>query len=182
MSFNPIVAWHEEHVYFGQLLGLLRRELDVVHSGGRPNYPLVQDVISYLREYADEFHHPREDEAFARLARSCPDLNLTLARLQQEHRVIADAGEKLVELIDTVLADEVVPRSALETALATYLVYYGNHIAKEEEDVLARAAKALTPVDWVAVKAAAPAGSDPVFGRKPEERYRELRRQIALEA
>lgn len=182
MSFDPIAAWREEHVYFGQLLGLLRRELDVVHAGGRPNYPLIQDVIGYLREYADEFHHPREDEAFARLARSCPDMALTLARLQQEHRVIADAGEKLVGLVDAVLGDEIVPRSDLETALCTYLVYYGNHIAKEEEDVLTRAAGALTPDDWVAVKAAAPAASDPVFGRKPEERYRELRRQIALQA
>ena len=67
-------------------------------------------------------------------------------------------------------------------ALATYLVYYGNHIAKEEEEVLTRAAKVLTEEDWKAVKDAAPAGRDPVFGDKPEERYKELRRQIAREA
>ena len=67
-------------------------------------------------------------------------------------------------------------------AAAAYLVYYSNHIAKEEEDVLARAAKELTPEDWKAVKAAAPGALDPVFGDKPEERYKELRRQIALDA
>jgi len=61
-------------------------------------------------------------------------------------------------------------------------VYYSNHIAKEEEDVLKRAAKALTPVDWKAVKDAAPEGRDPVFGDRPEARYKELRRQIALDA
>jgi hypothetical protein len=32
------------------------------------------------------------------------------------------------------------------------------------------------------VKAAAPAGKDPLFGKETHERYRELRRQIALEA
>ena len=37
-TINPIAAWHDEHVYFNQLLQLLRRELDVFHGGGRPNY------------------------------------------------------------------------------------------------------------------------------------------------
>lgn len=179
---DPVAVWHTEHVYFGQLLALLRRELDVFHRGDRPNYELMQDVISYLRDYTDQYHHPREDEAFARLARRCPDLELSLVRLHQEHRVIAHAGQQLLEQINCILEGAIVPRAAVEAALATYLVYYGNHIAKEEEEVLTRAAKVLTSEDWQAVKAAAPAGRDPLFGNNPEERYRELRRQIALEA
>jgi hemerythrin-like domain-containing protein len=67
-------------------------------------------------------------------------------------------------------------------AAATYLVYYGNHIAKEEEDFISRAAQSLTPEDWEAVRSAAPAGHDPLFGDRPEARYQELRRQIAREA
>jgi hemerythrin-like domain-containing protein len=178
---DPIVAWHEEHVYFHRLLKLLRRELDVFHSGERPNYELMLDALAYLRDYADQYHHPREDEAFERLARRCPDMELALMRLHQEHRVIAQAGETLLRLIDSALEDVVVPRPEIEMALATYLVYYGNHIAREEEDVLPRAAKELAPADWSAVKNAAPAGRDPAFGESPVERYRELRRQIALE-
>jgi hemerythrin-like domain-containing protein len=61
-------------------------------------------------------------------------------------------------------------------------VYYGNHIAREEEDVLTRAAQVLTPEDWEAVRTAVPPVHDPLFGDHPEERYRELRRQIASEA
>ena len=45
-----------------------------------------------------------------------------------------------------------------------------------------RAAKTLTAEDWDAVRNAVPTGRDPLFGGDPEERYRELRRQIALEA
>ena len=44
------------------------------------------------------------------------------------------------------------------------------------------AAKELTPQDWEAVGAAPPSARDPLFDAEPEERYRELRRQIALEA
>jgi len=180
-KIDPIAAWHEEHVYFGHLLRLLRKELDVFHAGGRPNYQLMQDIITYLRDYSDQYHHPREDEAFERLARRCPDMALPLARLRQEHRVIAHAGESLLQQIDSILGGAMLPRAEVEMTLATYLVYYGNHIAKEEEDVLARAAKELTPADWQAVKDAAPAGRDPVFGDKPDERYKELRRQIVLD-
>jgi hemerythrin-like domain-containing protein len=179
---DPIAAWHAEHVYFNRLLDLLHREADVIHTGEQPNYQLMLDIISYLREYSDRYHHPREDEAFARLAKRCPDMKPALARLTQEHRVIAQAGETLLGQLNAVLAGVVIRTEDLEVAAATYLVYYGNHIAREEEDVLARGARELTPEDWEAVRTVVPAGHDPLFGDHPEERYRELRRQIALES
>jgi len=177
-----IAAWHTEHVYFNRLLHLLQKQVDMFHTGALPNYELMLDIISYLRDYSDQFHHPREDVAFSRLAKRCPDMELVLDRLGQEHRVIAHAGQKLLEYLRAILGGAIVSRAEVEVAAATYLVYYGNHIAKEEEDVLARAAKELTPADWEAVRSAVPPGRDPLFGGATEERYRELRRQIALEA
>jgi len=150
----PISAWHADHVYFNELLGRLRAELDVFHRGERPDYEGMCEIVTYLREYGDAVHHPREGVAFARLARHCPDMELALARLEQEHRVIAQAGQRLLEQIEAILGGAIVPRGELESALATYLVYYGNHIAKEEEDVLTRAAGFLTAEDWDAVKRA----------------------------
>jgi hemerythrin-like domain-containing protein len=179
---DPVAAWRTEHAYFRQLLTLLQRQLDLFHRGGEPNYELIQDIVSYLREYSDRFHHPREDVAFERLARRCPDLELVLARLEQEHRVIARAGEELLGHLRAALGGAVIPRAAVEIAAATYLVYYGNHIAKEEEDVLPRAAAVLGAEDWAAVRAAVPPGPDPLFGNAPEERFRALRRQIARAA
>lgn len=179
---DAIRAWHDEHAYFRRLLALLQKELDVFHGGERPNYELMLDIVSYLREYSDKVHHPREDVAFARLAQKAPELELPLERLKQEHRVIANAGEALKELLAEILDDAVVPRADVEMAAATYLVYYDNHIAKEETDVIARAARTLGPEDWSAVRDAVPSVKDPLFGEAPEERYRKLRRQIALEA
>ena len=96
--------------------------------------------------------------------------------------VIANAGEALRDQLQAILDGAIVPRAAVEVAAATYLVYYGNHIAREEEDVLVRAAKELTGDDWEAVRSAVTPARDPLFDAEPEERYRELRRQIALEA
>jgi len=179
---DPIAAWHAEHLYFVRLLAMLHKQVDVFHTGEQPNYELMLDIVSYLRDYSDRVHHPREDVAFMRLAKYRPDLALVLERLGQEHRVIAQAGETLRRLLQAIIGGAVIPRAEVETAAATYLVYYGNHIAKEEEDILSRAAQALTKEDWDEVRSAVPAVNDPLLHGGPAERYRELRRQIALEA
>jgi hemerythrin-like domain-containing protein len=174
-------AWHTEHMYFGRLLERLRRELDLFAVGERPNYALMLDILTYLGEYCDRVHHPREDVAFACLARRFPDLQLPLARLQQEHRVIAHAGETLRGQIAAIVDGAMVPRAEVEAAAATYLVYCRSHIEHEEREILDRAEAALSDEDWEAVRTAAPHGEDPLFGAAPHERFRQLRREISLE-
>jgi len=176
---SPADAWHAEHAYFARLLRLLHSEVDVFHAGERPNYELMLDIISYLRDFTDRFHHPREDVAFARMAKRNPGLELYVARLRQEHSVLAQAGETLRGLLTAVLDGAVVERAEVEMAAAMYLVYYGNHIAREEEDIVEQAARLLSAEDWEAVRAAVPPQRDPLFGEAPDERYRALRERIA---
>lgn len=178
---NPVAAWHEEHDYFKRLLQLLQEEADTLHEGGSPNYELMLDILSYLREYGDAVHHPREDEVCRRLVQRDPGQRAKVARLHQEHRVIAEAGETLRTLLEEAVADAMVSRSQIETAAATYIVYYGNHIDREEKEVLPAAGKALTEADWMAAKAAAVAAPDPMKGNGGD-RFRALRRRIAAEA
>jgi hemerythrin-like domain-containing protein len=179
---GPVALWHTEHVYFRRLLELLQAELDAFHRGERPNYEMMLDIVAYLREYSDAFHHPREDVAFQRLAQRCPDLRLELARLSQEHGVIARAGEALRQQLEAILGGAFVPRAEVEVAAATYLVYYGNHLAKEDELVLERASRLLTDEDWQAVREAALSAPDPLFGETPAQRYQALRRHIGTRA
>lgn len=177
----PVKTWHMEHVYFRRLLQRLQKEVDVFAAGERPNYELMLDIITYLTQFTDAVHHRREDVAFERLVRRLPEMQLPIARLQQEHRVIAHAGETLRQLLASVLDGSVLRRAEVETAAATYLVYYGSHIAKEEEDILTRAAAELTREDWDAVRQAVPQADDPLFGHEPNARFRQLRRQIDLQ-
>lgn len=179
---DPTRAWHDEHMYFNRMLGLLSKEVDVLATGETPNYGLMLDILSYLRDYSDQVHHPREDEVFRRLAKLRPDRELPVARLRQEHRVIAAAGEALRQLLENAVADAMVSRAQIEIAAATFLVYYGNHIQREEEDILPLAAKVLAEADWAAAKNVVPAVQDPVFGANPAQRFSELRRRIAAEA
>jgi hemerythrin-like domain-containing protein len=179
---DPISGWHEEHARFSQLLDLLQRETDAIHRGDAPNYELMADVVYYLRHFGDSVHHPREDVAFRRLVRLQPSLELKVNRLHQEHRVIAVAGEELLKLLDGALDDVMVPRAELEAAAMTYLVYYRQHLAAEEREILPLAARLLTADDWAAASAGAASLQDPLFGGAVSARFRELRRQIDREA
>jgi hemerythrin-like domain-containing protein len=177
---NPTTHWHAEHSNFAKLLDVLDRQLALFHAGENPNYELMLDVVSYLRHFPDRQHHPREDVAFARLAARDPTTQVKVNRLLQEHRVLAKAGDDLLGLLNQAADEAIIARAEVEAAAATYLIYYRHHIASEERDILPRAAELLTPEDWSAVAAAVPPGHDPLFGDQSEERYRELRRLIAL--
>jgi hemerythrin-like domain-containing protein len=175
---DALTAWHAEHERFAKLLDFLAREMAVFASGDEPDYLLMRDVVEYLHHYGDRFHHPREDVAFARLVARDPRLELAVNRLLQEHRVIAAAGEALLECLQGILNDVVIERHAVEAAAATYLLYYRHHLATEESDILPRAAQRLTPDDWAAVASAVPAVPDPLAGENGGAQYRALRAQI----
>lgn len=179
---DSIVLWQAEHRHFARLLDLLERQVEAFHDDNEPNFELMLDLVSYLRYFPDRYHHAREDVAFARLAERDPKMKPVVDRLLQEHRVIAAAGTELLKYLQQVVDDVVVERAKVEAAAATYLVYYRRHLALEDRDIVPRAEQLLTAQDWEAVVAAVPHGADPLFGEDFEPRYRELRRQIALEA
>ena len=177
-----ISVWHGEHARFTRLLDFLEQQMTVFHAGLHPNYELMRDVVYSLRHYADRFHHPREDVAFARLVRRDHGLQLEVNRLLQEHRVIAAAGDALLKHLEDILGDAVIERTTVEAAAATYIVYYRRHLTAEDNELMPRAAQLLTPEDWAAVETAVPAAPDPLFGDDVGARYRELREQIGREA
>lgn len=178
---NPIKMWQDEHARFSRLLDFLDEQMMAFHEGGHPNYELMRDIVHYLKHYADRFHHPREDIAFALLIERDPGLAPVIKRLMHEHRVINIAGDTLYKYLDDILEDTVIRRDAVETAAATYLVYYRAHIETEDHQVLPVAGKLLKQSDWEKIAAAVPPRADPLFGGDVGARYRDLYTQIARE-
>lgn len=175
---NVVDSWHLEHKRFARLLDLLEAQLLEFQGGGSPDLDTMRDIVHYLHDYADRFHHPREDVAFAALVHREPKLEPVIRRLLQEHRVIGHTGESLLDLLDEVASDAMVSRAGLEATAATYLAYYRNHLNTEERDILPRAAQVLEASDWQRVAAALPEGPDPLFDAQIAERYRTLRSLI----
>jgi hemerythrin-like domain-containing protein len=171
-------AWHREHARFARLLHLLEAQLAEFHDEGSPDYELMRDIVHYLHDYGDRYHHPREDLAFAAMLKRDPQLKPVIYRLLQEHRVIDHTGNGLLALLEEVTSDAVVSREALEAAAATYLAYYRRHLETEERDVLPRAQRLLEPADWQQVVDALPAAPDPLFDAQIKARYRALQARL----
>jgi hemerythrin-like domain-containing protein len=179
---DAISVWQDDHMRFSRLLDFLEQQMIVSRAGGHPRYGLIGDVIDSLRHFGDRIHHPREDVAFGRLAKRDPGIQLCVNQLSEEHRVIAETGEALLKHLEDIRDDDMIKRVLVEAVLELYVGHYRRHIATEENTVLPRAAKALTPDDWAAVATAGPDMADPSFGGGFDARYQELFEQIAREA
>lgn len=177
-----LALWRGEHSKFSRLLNLLEDQVRVFHDGGQPDYELMTDIVYYLTEYADAFHHPREDVGFRLLVKKDPSSAPRINRLLQEHRVIAEAGRQLLERLGAASADVVMPRGDIEAAAATYIVYYRQHIGAEEMEILPRIEKRFDAEDWAEVAGAKSRGKDPLFGENADARFQALRKRIAEEA
>jgi hemerythrin-like domain-containing protein len=176
---DPVAVWNSEHKRFARLLDMLERQMAAFHNDEHPDYELMRDIVQYLHDFGDRFHHPREDVAFARLIAHDPGLALAVNRLLQEHRVIDLAGQKLIDYLDDILNDVLLERQSVEAAAATYLVYYRHHLTTEKNEILPRASELLKDEDWAAVASAVATVSDPLLGSHVSARYRSLREQIA---
>ena len=173
-------AWHAEHVYFGRLLDLLQAEVELSRGGKAPNYGLMLDIVEYLHVYGERYHHAREDALFARLAQRRPQLAPAVERLRHEHIVIARIGETLLGYVNEAVEGFREPREEIEALGGTFLLFYRSHLQSEESQIIPLAVDALSVQDWEAAADAAPSGFDPLFGARPQERYRELLRQVTL--
>lgn len=173
-----LALWHAEHAKFARLLQVFDGQLAAFHDGEEPDYELMRDIVEYLTKYADAFHHPREDAGFARLVARDASFRTEVARLTQEHRVLANAGKALFDRLEEIVAGAIVPRDALESAAATYFGYYRAHLGREEQVIMPACGRLLTAEDWNAIAHATVAGRDPLFGDDVDVRFKELRRRI----
>lgn len=179
---NQIIKWKAEHAEFIRLLGILKSQIGLFHEQAEANYELMLDIVYYLTQFPDRFHHPREDIAFAKLVERDASARLRVRELTGEHKVIASSGKRLVEQLNGILAGAILEREAVEVDAATYIVYYRQHMAREEADLFPRLEDIFGSEDWKAVEDAISPEADPLFGSKVGLRYQHLHRQIMLAA
>lgn len=179
---GQVSLWRAEHTNYLRLLSLLERELAAFERGAEPDHELMADLVAYLHQHAERIHHPFEEAAYDRLVARDPACALPLGRLRQEHRVLAASGAELLERLAALGSEVVASREPVESAAATFLVYFRHHLAVEERDFLPRAERLLSDEDWAQVRAAAAPGPDPLFGDPPGQRFADLRRRIDREA
>ena len=50
---------HKDHLNITRLLTLLKQKLAAIRNEQPVSYFLLRDVVDYLREVSDKYHHPK---------------------------------------------------------------------------------------------------------------------------
>jgi hemerythrin-like domain-containing protein len=179
---NRVARWLEDHANFARLLDILEGELEAFHWAAKPDYRLMLDIMSYMTQYPDRFHHPPEELAFAKAAKKNPRIRATVELLKREHVALRVSGEALVRNLEAILNEAILPRIDVESSGREYIRDLRRHMRREEGEAFPVVARGLRAADWAEIDFAIEHRPDPLFGHAAEERFSMLRRQIAAES
>ncbi len=170
---------HDEHVGVALLMKILDQQMEAFAEGESPDYELMYEVMDYMVNYPDRYHHPKEDLVFARLEKRDPSLGPAIQDLKDEHRLLHDKGKALLENLDSVVNDFMVSRDTIETMTREYEQLLMRHMTREETKVFPSARRELLAEDWTELDDITESQHDPVFGEVVESEYIALRLALA---
>ncbi|WP_369434237.1 hemerythrin domain-containing protein [Psychromonas sp. MME1] len=174
---------HNDHVNMSLLLKLLRKNIRLLEADEKVDYRLIKAIITYLRQYADQYHHPMEDLIYDYYIkyRDVPDEIIN--RLSQEHQTIKKVTIEFDELLDIILLDAIVPKDLFIVKLQEFVDLQSSHLNYEEKEILPLIEKSLTADDWKNLEQQWQHKDymDPLFGSNVTTQYSALAKHIKEE-
>nr|VFJ60947.1 MAG: Hemerythrin-like domain-containing protein [Candidatus Kentron sp. FM]VFJ61382.1 MAG: Hemerythrin-like domain-containing protein [Candidatus Kentron sp. FM]VFK13454.1 MAG: Hemerythrin-like domain-containing protein [Candidatus Kentron sp. FM] len=155
---------HTDHVNMARLLDLIAEQLELLQVGEVPDYVLMMDIMQYMTNYPDLFHHPKEDILFQRVTKRDKGTHSIVAELVQDHHTLADQGKALFNLLHTLIHEHPVERGTLETKAREYILTLRTHMNLEEGKLFPIAKKVLQDEDRSEIESIMGNREDPLFG------------------
>lgn len=140
---------NQDHKQVEQLLNVLTQQLAQIESEQHGvDFSLMGDIVHYLRNYIDKYHHPKEDLIYAYyLDNYVSDVDMP-NRLATEHQSLNLLCRDLCHSLNIIQLDSVMPFDELATQLRHFIEKQRAHIIFEESAVLPVIVKCFTPDDW----------------------------------
>jgi len=173
-----IETLREEHRNIEELLLILEQELSVFDRNERPDYEIIQAVISYFQDYPDCCHHPKEDMIFEKLKERDPVAAESVGDLEAEHQNEGKRLRKVADMIRSILTDHEVLRQTFDGIMRDFIEHERKHMEMEERFLFSTAVSALRPEDWAGIDARWSDWKDSIFSVAFEERCQSLRERI----
>ena len=173
-----IETLREEHRNIEELLLVLEQELSVFDRNGRPNYQIIQAVISYFQDFPDCCHHPKEDMIFEKLKARDPVAAESVGDLEVEHQNERKRLRQVADMIRSVLTDHEVLRQTFDDVMHDFIEHERKHMEMEERFLFSTAVNALRPEDWAGIDARWSDWKDSLFNVAFEERCQSIGERI----
>ena len=124
----------DEHKLIIRMLAVLERNALRTARGAYGNYRFYLDAVDFIRNYADRFHHAKEEDILfeALVTNGMPRANSPVAAMLMEH----DQGRAYVRAMEQATTDALAGKPGQDAIIADnalrYLELLKEHIAKED--------------------------------------------------
>ena len=99
---NVLKTLHTEHAHICRVLDFLDTQIDLLEKGGNPEWDLMRDVMHYMTNFPDIYHHPKEDLVFNRLRQRQSGAIPEIDDILHEHGELSKMGQKFRAAIQEV--------------------------------------------------------------------------------
>ena len=177
-----LASLHKDHLNIASLLALLKHKLAAIRAEQRVSYALIRDVIDYLREVSDKYHHPKEDLIYDYYLKYRVVEGETVNRLEAEHVALLEAGAELKEMVEMILMDAVIPLDQFTARLDHFVALQEAHLNYEEGVIFPHLRDSLTEDDWRHLEQnwQNRAIGDPLFGAEVSQHFQALAKRLSL--
>lgn len=134
MATNITQTLVDEHTLILRMIALLEQNAPKTAAGQYTNWQFYLDGIDFIRQYADRFHHAKEEDVLfeALVANGMPREHSPVAAMLMEH----DQGRAFVKDLEEAVREAQAGRSERYQAIADNALGYAgllkDHIAKED--------------------------------------------------
>ncbi|MES9990760.1 MAG: hemerythrin domain-containing protein [Candidatus Thiodiazotropha sp.] len=167
---------HKDHINLARLLDLMSHELDALSAGNEANFDLKIEMLDYIEHYAEQSHHPTEDQinkvAFRKKA--LKEHKSLHERVLKEHEDLIGLARNYRKTLEGAMQGEVLLREEVETRGREFVALQRQHIDLEEQEIFPLVESALNDKDWQKLEAEIAHGDDPLFHRQDYNRFRSL--------
>jgi hemerythrin-like domain-containing protein len=167
-----------EHSDVEKLLNVLEDELKVFDRHERPDYEVIQAIISYFQDYPDCCHHPKEDMIFGKLKARDPSAAKRVGDVEAEHRQETERLDRVARVVRNVLLDREIARQTFSDVMRDFIDRQRVHMAMEERTLFPAASNALRPEDWQEIESKWNDKTETLFNVAMEEKCHSLRDRI----
>ncbi|OEE85629.1 hypothetical protein A1OQ_02960 [Enterovibrio norvegicus FF-162] len=169
-----VASIHRDHSNISRLLRLLTQNLGAIRDEKPVNFGQIRDTVMYLQEYAEKYHHPKEDLIYHYYVSHYDDLE-GVAKLDAEHEELAVLTAEFADTVEMILMDAVIPLDLFADRLNKFVEQQRSHLELEESSVLPAIEKTLTTDDWNSLQSQwEEEEQDPLFGEQVAVRFKEL--------
>jgi hemerythrin-like domain-containing protein len=157
MSATPTEILMAEHRVIEKVIAAMERFAGILAAGGSLDRPSLQGLVPFMRQFADGFHHGKEEDRLfpALVSAGLPAHNGPVQVMCSEHETGRHLVGRLEDAIGAYLgqADAGTAGTLAET-LTALAQFYGQHIWKEDNVLFPMAARVLDDTARAAILAA----------------------------